>query len=173
MRNLIPILLLSLPLGLPALGDSWSFPAELEETEYKFGTTTIVRGVDGRENQTFPTFFVRIVSKGETVALLQDLSFQHIAASRDNELFVAISNAGIPYSALTVFDAQGEIRLRLDHHQGGLKYCSESVTLVRKWYDAEQPGIQFQYSSSGAVIGATVKSCSGKAIHVFELASDE
>lgn len=152
----------------PLFADSWRFEPELDETKFNFGEIQIVRGVDSRENQRFPEFYIKIYKGNKQIAVFPGMSFEQIAASKDQTVFVAVSNSGLPKTALMLFDSNGSIRAFLNHGQGNLKYCLETVTLKRIWYDGENPNITFHFEDN-FLSEITINSCNGDAIKISDL----
>ena len=144
-------------------------PHELIEKEFVFGDTTIVRGVDSRENQQLPSYYIKILEGNRLIALYPGLSFWNIAASKDNRVFVAVSNGGSPGNALVVFSSSGKIHHLLRHFWGNLEYCTTSVTLQREWYNDENPEIEFTYSEDGYVKNVLINSCKNERLTLKEL----
>ncbi|MHC9511068.1 hypothetical protein [Kangiella sp. M94] len=169
-KILLTIVLLGFIATAPVFADSWRFEPKLDETEFNFGAVRVIRGIDSREDQRFPKFFVKVFKDGELVALYPGASFDHIVASKDNSLFVAVSNSGLPSTALMVFRSRGSIGIFLNHYQGNIRYCDESVTLVRTWYDEEEPNITFHYEGD-RVEEVTINSCYGHELKITELTS--
>lgn len=167
-KILLTILLLGFIATAPVLADSWRFEPELDETEFNFGEIRVIRGMDSRENQRFPKFFVKVFKGSEQIVLFPGTSFDHIVASEDNSLFVAVSNSGLPKTALMVFDSSGSIKAFLNHGQGNLEYCLETVTLKKIWYDNEEPNITFHYEDD-RLSEVTINSCNGHELKITEL----
>ena len=148
--------------------DTWSFPIEAVETVYEFGETRIVKTVDGRENNEFPDFIIDIYKSDKLQAKYRGISFKHIAASKNNDLFVGISNEGIPGTSLVIFDSKGNLRIEAKHFYLPLHYCEQSITLVRKWYDDKNPNLHFIYEESGKVKDMVVNGCDGEEIKIID-----
>lgn len=152
----------------PLFADSWRFEPELKETEFNFGEIQIVKGMDSRENQRFPEFYIKIYKGNKQIAVFPGMSFEHIAASEDQTVFVAVSNSGLPKTALVFFDSSGSIRAFLNHGQGNLKYCYETITLKRIWYDGENPNITFHFEDN-FLSEITINSCDGDEVKISDL----
>lgn len=83
--------------------------------------------------------------------------------SPDCNLFLGISNSGVPRSAAVLFTARGELIRSIEHSlESGLPYCEFSITIVRAWYDAERPRVVFDYSTIGDLEEVTITSCFGE-----------
>lgn len=165
---LTSILILAFMASSPLFADSWRFEPELKESEYNFSEIQIVKGMDSRENQRFPEFYIKIYKGNKQIAVFPGMSFEHIAASEDQTVFVAVSNSGLPKTALVLFDSSGSIRAFLNHGQGNLKYCLETVTLKRVWYDNEEPNVTFHYEDD-RLSEITINSCNGDEIKISNL----
>ena len=152
-----------------AHADTWTFPPEHRIDEFRFGETTIVRGIDSTTDSQWPRFYVEVHRGGQLIARYPGVSFTGIAASKDNRTFVAVSNRGLSPTALLVFDANGEIKALLNHYQGGLIYCDESATIFRLWYWPHPPEIEFEYDRSGNVTDIMLQACTGQQVRVSEL----
>jgi len=150
-----------------SVADSWRYEDEISESQYIFGDVTIKKIVDGTKNQTYPKFTVEVYDKKELKGLYAGVSFQDIEVSPDGRIFVAISNDGLPGSAILIFNNDGELIILVPHSFDAipLNYCSKSATRVRLWYDEDSPDINF--SEGGSVI--TVMGCDGKKINITEM----
>lgn len=169
MRILYLLIVFLFPLSGSA--DKWSFPAELITKEFVFGEIKIERTIDARSNQTTPIFQVDIYNRGILVGRYGGVYFEDIAASEDNKLFAAISNSGLANTAIILFDEQGRVHTLIDHssNQHKLDYCERSVTVVRKWYDPENPSLKFFDGKKSLDI--QVRNCRGEVISLLDLLS--
>src|SRR3989442_6564906 len=100
---------------LNAHADSWSYDPKASDREFKFGATRIVVTTDARENRKYPDFVLRIFSDQELRAQYRGIGFEQVFASPDNELFLGLSNRGIPDTAVVLFDKKGNLRLLATH----------------------------------------------------------
>ena len=155
-----------------ARGDSWSFPREITTDEYSYGDVRIIRTRDARSNEQYPEWAIHIYRGSELRALYRGVSFEVLAASDNNRVFVGISNSGLPDTAIIVFDADGNLRLLQRHVPNTFDYCQESITLVREWYDEEQPDLRFDYDDDGDFRSISVRGCKGERIDLMSLLSD-
>lgn len=166
-RLLAPLLIV---LPVIASGDSWlPYEPERKVTDFEFGETTIRRVVDATRDQMFPSFSIDVVTAGKLVGRYGGISFEYIQATDDNKVFVAISNGGLPSTALIVFDADGNIRVLLDHRVDDYRfeYCDESVTLVKEWFDSSDPELTFVQDDLGDDVH--IRSCGGEMLSLREL----
>ena len=122
---------------LYAFADSIAF--EPSTTEYTFGETRVVRVLERADGWGFR---IDIYRESNLLARYPDQYFEVIAASENNEFFVGISNRGLPDTAMIVFNKRGEL-IRLRTHNGGIEYCRQSISLVREWFDPEDPALSF------------------------------
>ena len=148
--------------------DSWTYPSEVRKTGYTFGETKIIKIIDGTRNNQIPDFIIDIYKKDELLARYRGISFQHIAASKDNKTFVGISNDGLPETSLIVFTSEGALTVWANHYQLPLHYCSESITRVRQWFDDENPNLHFVYNEDTKIKDIIVNGCDGKEIRLFK-----
>ena len=129
-----------------AYADSWEFPAEKTEDEFKFGDVTILRTLDARKDQQHPAFYLSIYREDNLEAKFKGVYFEDIYASDDNQHFIGLSNDGLPGTAFVLFDGRGNL-IRIQNHEYPLfDYCEMSVTRSRKWY-AESPAAEFKYKT--------------------------
>jgi hypothetical protein len=155
-------------IGSPAIGDSWTIKAGKTVHRFAAGFKVIVVNESARTPMA-PRYYVRIKQGLRTIAHLEGLGFEVLAASPDERLFVGISNSGFPGTAAVVFDRQGNV-LWERRHQGGfgmypvLRYCQRSITRARVWFDDERPELQF--GASGTPDSITLRGCDGNRIHL-------
>lgn len=130
--------------SVTALADSWAFPKKLMKKEFEFGESKIVVEIDGRKSQGFPPHTLYIYAKGQLQAQYKNVAFDKVYTSEDNQFFVGASNTGIPGTAFVVFDAKGNLLREVKHRfvPPGM-YTSQSITLIRRWFDEADPNVQF------------------------------
>ena len=150
-----------------AHADSWSFPAKLTTKTFSFGTTRFVLTTDARSNQKLPQYSVAIYAADKQIALYPGIAFEALYASPKNDVFLGLSNSGLPGTAVVAFDASGSIRLLATHGIAEFDYCERSVTLVRTWYDAENPQLEFKLDAPEGQFGIYLQACNGKRIELF------
>jgi hypothetical protein len=111
-----------------------------------------------------------VLRDGEIQAQYKGIAFQHLFASPNNTIFVGLSNDGIPGTAIVVFDAEGDLRLLVNHENAEFNYCRVSVTRVRDWYDAEDPNVKFTPAATGRFpLKISVRDCHGKIVDLWEV----
>jgi hypothetical protein len=162
-----------LGLAAPNLsGDSWLFEKGLRQDEFQCDEVRVVRVVDAPENQVWPRFWIEVYEDGALVGTLEGLSFEDLAMSPDCQLFLGISNSGIPRSAVLLFTSGGELIKAIEHpKEMDLPYCEFSVTIARVWYDRDDPAVEFEFSEAGELEEVTVQSCSGERVGLGHLLS--
>lgn len=149
-----------------ALADTWSF--ESSQREFKFDDEfRVVVTTDAHKDTQVPDFEVRIYSGAKLLALYPGIAFDHVIASPNRKLFVGLSNAGIPGTAAAVFTLDGRLLLLATHGLASFKYCEQSVTLLRRWYDEENPDVRFDAAPEEG--GITLRSCSGQRVSLLEV----
>jgi hypothetical protein len=159
---------------LPSVGaaDTWQFPAVLEETVYTFGQNKVIKIIDARQNTSYPDFFVKVVDPmGDLLALYRDVSFEDFAVSEDGQVFVGISNRGLPQTAFFALGSKGALLFESKHQFSRLHYCDESVTLIRRWYDQDNPDVRFAYSGRDIqwLSSITLNGCGGQRLDLQRL----
>ena len=165
----ISALLLLLAGAISAHADTWTYPSKREETQFKFGSIRIVKIYDGTRSRGDSGYVVDIYLKDDLKARYRGISFEHFAASKDNELFVGVSNSGAPGSAIIMFDSEGSLLGYVSHDYNRLHYCMRSVSIVRAWYDSTNPEIRFEEQQWGKLRDITIRSCDGKRISIRNL----
>ena len=170
----VVVIAAALPFFLPLFvnADSWEFPPTLEETVVDFGANKIVKVVDARENTHYPAFIVKVLgASGDVLAMYRGVSFEDFAISEDGQVFVGISNRGLPQTAFFALGAKGELLFESKHQFSHLKYCDESVTLVRRWYDQEHPDVRFSYTGRDIqwLSSITVNGCDGATVDLLKV----
>lgn len=151
-----------------ARADSWSFPAEVEVREFTHGSVRVVLTQDGRVNQKYPHFLFEVFDDGKRVAQVPGIGFDRLVASKDNTMFVGLSNSGIPGTAVVLFSKLGTIALLAQHGLAEFDYCSKSVTLERVWFDEESPNVRFQLEDTDPNPGIYLRDCRGQDVELLK-----
>ncbi|MDO6388453.1 hypothetical protein [Uliginosibacterium sp. 31-12] len=149
-----------------AQADSWSYAKKIDVENFTYGKTRIVLTTDSRKSPKYPDFLLEIFTNGKPVARIPGVHFEKLFASKDNRLFVGLSNRGIPSSAAIVFSDTGKITLLVQHGLAEFDYCSKSVTLERLWFDENNPSVRFQIGEMEPKPGIYLRSCDGKEIEL-------
>jgi hypothetical protein len=166
------IILLACLLAPLAHADSWKYSPKVEVERFRHGSTRVVLTTDARKNQRYPDFLFEVFTRGKQVARVPGVHFEHLFASKDNRLFVGLSNSGVPGTAAVVFTDKGKITLLADHGLAEFDYCSKSITLERVWYDDKSPNIKFQLGEQEPKPGIYVQSCRGEEIELVKAVRD-
>ena len=168
MRMMFLVLVL---LPLSVIGDTWEYDPERTVTEYEFGDTKISRIVDATENQLYPDFVIDIHTAGQLVGKYQGIHFEHIFAISDNEVFVGISNSGLPGTAIVIFDNRGRLRFVRDHRYDSdlFTYCDQSSTLIREWFDESSPNVEVGDDDGKNAL--EIRGCDGSTVRLSDLVS--
>ena len=153
-----------LALSFPVLSDIRIYKQELKKDYFEFGEVKVIRIRDTTRSAVYPEWSVEIYRQGELVASHKGISFQDIAANKENNLFLGISNTGFPATALIAFDSQGNIKLNCNHNENSFKYCKQSAYAIKEWYNSEKPGIQFKGISPTKI---EVNGCDGQIIEIL------
>jgi hypothetical protein len=124
--------------------DDWALAPEVKDTEFRFGDSRIVLHYDSTQDQHYPHYALRVYLKRELVGEHEGVGFEAVFASPDNAFFVGTSNRGLIKQAYVVFDRQGRIIKAQPHDPRQVHYASMSKTLVRRWYDDENPQPTFR-----------------------------
>ena len=149
--------------------DSWSFDSS--ERNFRLpGGIKVLAVIDARKNDAVPDFYTKVFRGNRLLALYPGVSFDDIVASPDGSMFVALSNGGIPGTAAVVFDAKGRLLLMAKHGEARFDYCQESITIVREWYDSENPAVAF--GEHGWLSEITLRDCHGKTINLLDTVAD-
>lgn len=162
-----------LPLVLAALSsiaiaDSWKFDPVKKDRVETFGETKIVLTTDARKNRQYPDFVLAIYGNNELFAKYRGVSADKIFASQDNSHFLGLSNSGLPGTAVVLFDKKGNLLLEVKHRTATFDYCDESVTLIRTWFDAENPDVRFVVDEKyGGYKSITLRDCRGNTVDLM------
>ncbi len=158
--RLVGILVATLSFQPSVFADSWFFEKKSTDYVYEFGKTKIIRTVDATRNQQYPEYALQIFLNNELMALYRNISFEHVFSAKD-EVFIGFSNSGLPGTAIIIFDKNGNLKLEIKHHYGNINYCEESITMIRKWYDASIPNVKIDYDNE-KISQFTFNDCNGK-----------
>ena len=146
-----------------SLEDSWIYPAEVTKDTQRFGKSTITLEVDATQNQSFPEHTLRIELDGKLKAQYRNVGYKILFASKDNRYFVGLSNHGIPGTAFIIFDADGNLIREEKHRFRDYRiYTSQSVTIIRTWYNEESPEVEFKIADDNRLIAVHVRGSNGR-----------
>lgn len=152
-----------------AKADSWEYLNEYKEYKYEFGKTIIIKSIDATQNSKYPEFILKIYNNNELLAQYGNIWFSDIFATKQQDLFVGLSNGGIPGTALVIFNSRGDLLLEIKHDYGQFKYCETSSTLVRRWYSQDNPGFDVEYADNNIDRKIYINDCTGKRILLQDL----
>ena len=147
--------------------DSWNYEPVTTDRTFEFGTARVVLTTDARKNQKVPDFQVRVIDRGIEQARFRGVAFDALYASPDNELFLGLSNRGIPGTAVIVFSRSGRIALLANHGIAEFDYCSKTITLERVWYDETSPNVRFDLDGKNGAPGIYLQDCKGRTVEVL------
>ena len=169
MKALLTTVFILLLYPISSFADSWSYEKKENIKKYKFGNINITHTIDARLNQQYPDYILKIENKKELLAQYRNVSFDNIFASKDNKTFVALSNDGLPGTAILVFNSKGDLKLEIKHDFGNFEYCNRSVTRVREWYSKESTGFVFVYNDENKITDMRLHSCKGENISLYKV----
>lgn len=172
MKRFLAIALSVLMAAPAAHADSWRYPKKVESEKFVFGSTRVVLTMDARKNQKYPDFLLQIFKDGKQVARVPGVHFEKLFASKDNHVFVGLSNRGIPGTAVVVFTSDGVVTLLARHGLAEFDYCSKSITLERVWFDEGNPSVRVQLGDQEPTPGIFLRNCSGQEIELIKTVQD-
>lgn len=123
--------------------DSWIYKKEKKVEKHKFGDIEIVLTTDSTKNQSWPDHIIDIYKNDKLVSKFKNISFGEIFNSKNNKYFLGVSNWGIPGTAYVIFDNQGNLIKEVKHKFSRLKYTNKSITMIRTWYNKNNPNVKF------------------------------
>jgi len=147
------------------LADSWTY--EDSHHAWRFSRGFRVELITDARRDGSARHYVKIVSGSRVLSILNGVAFETLVASPDEQLYVGLSNYGIPGTAAIVFDRQGRIILYASHATGNFAYCRASVTIERTWYDAAHPDVQF--GEDGVI---SLNDCEGKRVNLLTVVGE-
>ena len=147
--------------------DSWRYPATISSKTDTNGEISIRRIIDARKNQQYPDYVVEISRGKDLLARLPGVYFEQLFPAPDGSFFVALSNDGLPGTAVLIFDREGNLRLEAKHDVAYFDYCGYSVTRQRLWFDAENPGVKFVKHEDVDSYRVRLRNCHGKEVDLL------
>ena len=149
--------------GVPA--GAWADVIALQDSrqQYKLanGVQAVVTITKARSASSLQDAFHLTFYRGaQRLAEYPGLDFTDWAVSPDGKLIVALSNSGIPVSAVAIFTSEGVLRLVASHHDTDFNYCAQSISVLREWYDPQRPNVQFD--KERGVAGISLRDCRGQ-----------
>jgi hypothetical protein len=155
-----------------AYGDSWILKPEVTDNEFTFGDTRIVLHYDSTQSRNYPQYTLRIHEKDKLAAEHDGIGFEKLFVSPDKGFFLGVSNRGLIKDAYVVFDRQGKILKKQPHDPKKVHYKSMSVTLLRLWYDADNPDVKFDVVD-GVLRDVTINAADGKRVSLLDKAAEK
>ena len=151
-----------------ALADMPPATRTTSERTFAFGDINIKQSFNSLKDPMSPEFRLRVYNKGKLVLDLKDAAFDDFYPAPDMQAFVGLSNHGWPATAAIVLDKDGKILLLARHGKARLSYCMETTTLLKLWYDAQDPQVRFV---PGPVPAVTVRDCRGGSVKLQDVVS--
>jgi len=150
----------------PTWADKWALKPEVKDTEFPFGDTRIVLHYDSTKDQRYPKYKLSVYRDGKLMAEHEDVGFTQIFAPPDNAFFLGVSNDGLIQDAYVIFDRDGRIIRQQPHDTKKVDYFEMSVTLVRKWYDRDDPNPRFTVVD-GKLKDVRINACDGASVSLL------
>jgi hypothetical protein len=150
-----------------ASADSWQYHATISSKTDTHGDVTIRRVLDARKDRQYPNFSVEVSRGKELLARFPGVYFEQLFAAPDGSFFVALSNDGLPGTAVLIFDREGNLRLEAKHDVAYFDYCGHSVTRQRLWFDAETPGVKFVKHEDIDAYRVRLRNCHGREVDLL------
>ena len=161
---ILPAIVLSSAL---ASADSWRYPATISSKTDTYGDIIIRRIVDARNDQQYPVFSVEVSRGTVLLARFPGVYFEQLFPAPDGSFFVALSNDGLPGTAVLIFDREGNLRLEAKHDVAYFDYCSYSVSRQRLWFDQDSPDVKFLKREDIDAYRVRLRSCHGKEVDLL------
>lgn len=150
-----------------ASADSWRYPATISSKTDTYGDVSIRRIIDARKDQQYPDFVVEVSRGKNLLARFPGVYFEQIFPAPDGSFFVALSNNGLPGTAVLIFDREGNLRLEAKHDVAFFDYCGYSVTRQRLWFDADTPAVKFVKHKDVDSYQVRLRNCHGKEVDLL------
>jgi hypothetical protein len=158
-------------LSAQALADMPSSKRTKSEQTTAFGDIRIKQSFNSMQDPMSPEFKLQVYAKGKLLLQLNDAAFDAFYAAPGEQAFVGLSNGGWPGTAVIIFDRRGRILLLARHGQAKFRYCSETSTFLKEWYDGKDPQLRFpQYKpEQERPPGITIRDCSGQTVDLLDV----
>ena len=163
----------SLLFSAQALADMPSMKRTKSERTTAFGDIRIKQSFNSMQDPMSPEFKLQVYHKGKLLLQLNDAAFDAFYAAPGGGAFVGLSNSGWPGTAVIIFDRSGRILLQARHGQAKFRYCSETSTFLKEWYDAKDPQVRFPQYQAGQnrPPGITIRDCNGRTVDLLDVVS--
>ena len=167
------VALFSVLFSAQALADMPSMKRTKSEQTTAFGDIRIKQSFNSMQDPMSPEFKLQIYNKGKLLLQLSDAAFDAFYAAPGEEAFVGLSNGGWPGTAVIIFDRTGRILLLARHGMAKFRYCSETSTFLKEWYDAKNPQVRFPQYQPGQdrPPGITIRDCHGQTVDLLDVVS--
>jgi hypothetical protein len=160
---------LAILLSITAAADSWTWKDNIQTWRFTHGFRVDV--ITDKISRDKAKQYMKIVKGSNVVTTLNGVGFQTLAASPKENLFVGLSNGGMPGTAAVVFDAEGRLLLYVTHGTAQFEYCDESIMgVIRVWHGSEAKDIQFE--NEDGVGGISLLDCRGNRVKLLEIVSE-
>ena len=155
-------------LATTAVADSWIYKDHMEI--WRFGHGLRVDVVTDALSRYEAREYVKVTRNGKVLATINGAGFEILAASPKENVFVGISNSGLPGTAVVVFNKKGELLLFVRHGIARFDYCSESITVDRTWHGSKAKDIQFENEYD--LSGISLLDCHGKRVNLLKTVAE-
>ena len=160
--------ILAILLAVTAAADSWTWKDSVQIWRFTDGLR--VESITDKISRYKAKQYMRIVKGSNVLATINGVGFDILAASPKANLFVGLSNSGLPGTAAVVFDADGRLLLYVGHGDARFDYCEESITIDRVWHGSETKDIQFE--DEGWVGGISLLDCHGNRVNLLKIVAE-
>jgi hypothetical protein len=169
----IAVAVFSLLFSAQAHADMPSMKRTKTEQTTPFGDIKIKQSFNSTRDPMSPEFKLQLYNKGKLLLQLNDAAFDAFYAAPGGEAFVGLSNGGWPDTAVIIFDRSGRILLLARHSLARFRYCRETSTFLREWYDAKDPQVRFPQYQAGQdrPPGITIRDCRGQTVDLLDTVS--
>jgi len=151
-----------------ALADSWILKPSTTVHKFKHGLQ-FEYSVDPIRGGGWANFEVKIKNGAVVLGRYPGIGYEDLIASPDENLFLGLSNSGIPGTAVVVFSSDGHLLLLARHDVVPFDYCDESITIIRTWHGSEKGDVRFENESLG---GISLLDCHGKRVKLLEIVAE-
>jgi hypothetical protein len=154
---------------MSASADSWRWKAETRRYKFNEGLSFEYQ-VRPYDHGYYAHIDLTIRKRSKVLAHYSNIGIDDLFASPKENLFVVLSNSGLPGTAVAVFDNRGDLLLHVEHAVAVFDYCQESIYVNRTWHKSEKGDVQFDGDES--VYGITLLDCHGKRVNLMQAISN-
>jgi len=155
---------------LSTSADSWLPGLQDRDNTYKFGELECrltVKEKRPKSGWTMPEGTFACKKNGAQVFEKQNLGADIVVASEDAKYILGISNSGLHHYAFWIVDLKGKVIAKMTHDSKEIKYCHQSVTIFRTWFNSvAKPVFVFR---NGSLADITLISCNESQISLNKL----